>query len=155
MSEFKTIEIDFDVYKAIEAERRSFSERPNDALRRLLGLKGHSSAPEKQKAVAGKGHPWVGDGITLPHGTPCRMRYNNRRYEGVIQNGKWLVDGQAFDSPSGAASGIAVTKNGKHTRLDGWIYWEVMLAGDRAWTPIKALRRSSGDDDLTLEDLGL
>ena len=32
------IMIDLEVHKAIEAERRSFDERPNAILRRLLGL---------------------------------------------------------------------------------------------------------------------
>ena len=38
MSEIATIEIDFDIHKRIEMERQSFTESPNDVLRRLLGL---------------------------------------------------------------------------------------------------------------------
>ena len=40
MSEFRSIEIDFDVHKVIEIERRGFQESPNDVLRRLLKIKG-------------------------------------------------------------------------------------------------------------------
>lgn len=38
MSEFRSIEIDFDVHKVIELERRGFQESPNDVLRRLLKI---------------------------------------------------------------------------------------------------------------------
>ena len=38
MAEVRTIEIDFDIHKLIETERRSFAESPNMVLRRLLNL---------------------------------------------------------------------------------------------------------------------
>jgi hypothetical protein len=38
MSELKQIEIDLDVNRAIEADRRSFRETPNDILRRRYGI---------------------------------------------------------------------------------------------------------------------
>jgi hypothetical protein len=156
MPEFTTIEIDFDVYKLIEAERRSFDESRIDALRRLLKL--------PPKPVVGTlngskpaGRAWSGEGVTLAHGTRLRMHYNGRQHAGEIVDGKWLVEGKTFDSPSGAASGIAVTKRGKTTRLDGWIYWEILAPGDTAWTPIKALRpkRLVGSTHLSAEELGL
>jgi hypothetical protein len=156
MPEFTTIEIDFDVYKLIEAERRSFDEPRIDALRRLLKLPAKAGA-----ATSGGGKPvgraWSGEGVTLAHGTLVRMRYNGRQYEGEIADGKWLVEGTTFDSPSGAASGIAITKRGKTTRLDGWIYWEIKAHGDSGWTPIKALRpkRSANSTSLSLQALGL
>jgi hypothetical protein len=80
------------------------------------------------------------------------MRYNGRQYEGEIVDGKWVIEGKTFDSPSGAASGIAITKRGKTTRLDGWIYWEIQAAGDTGWTPIKALR-PAGSTHVSLEEL--
>jgi hypothetical protein len=157
MPEFTTIEIDFDVYKLIEAERRSFDEPRIDALRRLLKL--------PPKAIAGRtnnsrpsGRAWSGEGVTLAHGTRVRMRYNGRRYEGEIADGKWVIEGTTFDSPSGAASGIAITKKGKTTRLDGWIYWEIQAPGDTGWTPINTLRTrlSIGSiDQSLLEELAL
>ena len=36
--DFTSIEIDFDIHKLIELERRSFTEKPFIALRRLLKL---------------------------------------------------------------------------------------------------------------------
>ncbi len=151
MTEFRTIEVDFDVHKLIEGERQSFTETPNAVLRRLLGLASRSVA----KKVGG-GRSWSGDGVTLPHGTAVKMEYNGRQHEGKIEDGKWVIDGKTFDSPSGAASGVAITKKGKKTRLDGWIYWEACVPGDTSWTPIGVLRpKSNGKVALTLEDLGL
>ena len=137
MMGFRTIDIDFDVHKLIEAERRSFDEKPNEALRRLLKLPPKAA---EQATSINRGRSWFGEGVTLAHGTLIRMRYNGRLYEGEIVNGKWVVERKTFDSPSGAASGIAMTKLGKTTRLDGWIYWEIQGPGDSGWTPIKSLR---------------
>lgn len=139
MPEFMTIEIDFDVYKVIEAERQNFDEPRIAALRRLLGL---PALPNSRNAKGSKreGRAWSGEGVTLAHGTQVRMRYNGRQHEGETSDGKWLVEGRRFDTPSGAASGIAITKRGKKTRLDGWIYWEARTSGDTLWTPISHLR---------------
>lgn len=137
MGELRTIEIDFDVHKKIEAERTSFSESPNDVLRRLLRL-GNATATE---AAKGRGRSWSGKGVTLPDGTELRMEYNGRRYAGTISDGEWLVEGKRFKSPSAAAGGVAVTKDGTHTRLDGWNYWSVKRPGDGDWIAIRTLRR--------------
>lgn len=139
MPDLRTIEIDFDVHKIIELERNSFSETPNEVLRRLLKVSGKRSSSQPQKAMIGR--PWSGKGVTLPHGTELRMDYNGRQYTGTIDNGEWVVEGQRFKSPSAAAGGVAVTKSGKHTNLDGWNYWEAKRPGDTDWVAIKEMRR--------------
>ena len=138
MSEFRTIEIDFDIHKLIEQERRSFAEEPREVLRRLLKL---GEAPAATTLAAQRG--WSGLGVTLPHGTKLRMAYNGVTYEGEIVEGIWVVAGQQFTSPSGAASGVAVTKKGKKTRLDGWNYWHVKLPGTSTWTTLFGLWESA------------
>lgn len=152
MPEFRTIEIDFDVHKLIENERTNFTESANDALRRLLKLPPNSVAKPSKKTVNSH-RSWADEGVTLAHGTALRMRYNGRLHEGEIVDGKWVVDGKAFDSPSGAASGVAITKSGNRTRLDGWIYWEAKLPGEDKWVRIASLRTRT--NTVTLEDLGL
>jgi hypothetical protein len=149
MSDFRTIEIDFDVHKMLENERTSFAESANDTLRRLLKL------PLRTPTVVGTGavkyRSWSDEGVTLAHGTALKMRYNRQSYDGAIVDGKWVVGGKSFDSPSGAASGTAITKSGKHTRLDGWNYWEAKQPGEEKWTRISALKTSNA----TFEKLGL
>src|SRR5260370_41587744 len=115
MTEFRTIEIDFDIHKLIEGERKSFAEAPNDALRRLLPLPARLPAKSPKK-TDNQWRSWSGEGVTLPHGTMLKMRYSGRQHEGEIVDGKWIIDGKTFDSPSGAASGAAITKGGKRTR---------------------------------------
>lgn len=143
MKEIRTIEIDFDVHKVIEAERRSFSETANTVLRRLLRLPESDNAFEPAPASSGNEKAWSEKGVTLPHGTEVRMSYNGQLYEGQIRDGKWVIGNKEFNSPSGAASGIAVTKRGKRTRLDGWMYWEVLIPSESNWTPLKILRRNA------------
>ena len=137
MSELRSIEIDFDVHKMIELERMSFSETPNEVLRRLLKMDGPSPAIVSSTP---EGRPWTGKGVTLPHGTKLRMEYTGRQYTGQISDSEWVVEGQRFKTPSAAASGVAVTRNGNHTQLDGWRYWYVKRPDDADWIAILRLR---------------
>jgi hypothetical protein len=141
MAEFRTIEIDFDVHKRIEAERRGFAELPNTVLRRLLGL--DESKSGTMSKMPGGGRSWASKGVLLPHGTDVRMEYNGRVYAGVIEDGSWIVEGGKYKSPSAAAGGVARTKDGGRTSLDGWIYWQVKRPGDTNWTAIRYLRAAA------------
>ena len=87
-----TIEIDFDVRKAIEANRDSFAETPNDVLKRMVGL----GAPALKLVPAGK--PYTYQHLELPHGTEARMTYNNVDYRAtpgspdfIFLNDLWKV----------------------------------------------------------------
>jgi hypothetical protein len=134
----RTIEIDFDVHKCLEAERASFSETTNEVLRRLLGIGEIPARPSVAPVATGRA--WTGKGVTLPTGTEVRMKYNGRAVAGVIVDGKWLVEGQEFSSPSSAASALCVTKAGRKTSLDGWKYWEAKRPGHDGWIEIESLR---------------
>lgn len=138
MTETKTIEIDFDVHKRIEAERKSFADPPNAALRRLLGLD-LPATPTMRPSSPGK-RSWSGKGVTLPHGTKLYMEYNGRAHNGVIDDGEWLVEGKRFNSPSAAAGGVALTKKGTHPSLDGWEYWFVQRPNDEVPLPLDMLK---------------
>jgi hypothetical protein len=72
-------------------------------------------------------------GVELPHGTNLRMTYNGVTHFGSIDDGSWLVEGQRFSSPSGAACGVARTKKGGKTKLDGWGYWSAQLPDASRW----------------------
>jgi hypothetical protein len=139
-SDHRSIEIDFDIHKLIEKERLSFSETPNQVLRRLLGLSDLKHAnvniqPERQQEKA-----WSWKGVTLPSGTELRMEYNGKQHIAFVKNGEWLVDGVAYTSPSAAAGAIARTKSGQKTSLDGWIYWNFRRPGETRFTRISSLR---------------
>lgn len=138
MTNLRMIEIDFDVHKRIEQERSSFAESPNDVLRRMLGITSNrlSSHPASSSNRA-----WWSKGVMLPHGTELCMNRNGHQYTGKIDNGVWVVEGQRFKSPSGAARGVALTKNGKQTQLDGWALWKVKRPEDKQWIGIESLRK--------------
>lgn len=119
-------------------------------LRRLLNLGDPVPTPPAPSLSSPTRKSWNNQGVTLPHGTPVCMRYNRHTYEGKIVDGSWVIGDRSFDSPSGAASGVAVTKKGKHPRLDGWIYWQVKLPGEDSWKSLDSLRPK-----ITLEELGL
>jgi hypothetical protein len=134
--EFRSIEIDFDVHQRIELARAGFSDTPNAVLRRLLGI----DAPEVEATpIPRTGRNWFDRGVLLPHGTELRMSYRGRTYEGIIDDGQWLVDGRTYSSPSAAAGGCAVTKSGSHPSLNGWNYWQVRRPNDKAPIPISEL----------------
>lgn len=145
----RTIEIDFEVHKAIELERRGFDEAPNTALRRLLGIapaeNEESVARETVAAPSAAGRPWVGKGhstgLTLPHGTELQMDYNGQRFTGRVDNGALVFEGQSFSSPSGAADELCRTKDGRKTSLNGKELISARLPGETDWVLLKALER--------------
>ncbi len=140
MSDLRSIEIDFDVHKAIETERKSFSESPNAVLRRLLGIAGSPAKTTAHSQTEGA-RAWAGKGVSLPHGTQLRMEYNGAQHVGEIADGVWVAEGKTFNSPSAAAGGVALTKKGTHPSLDGWEYWWVKRPSDHDWIALDNLRK--------------
>lgn len=140
--ETTTIEIDFDIHKMIEAERRSFSEKPYLALRRLLSLPEKEVQPEASE-VRTSGRVWMEDGVRIPHGSLARMEYarGQQKYEGQFLDGYLVVNGAEYSSLSAAASAVAKTKNGGSPSLNGWNYWEVQLPGADRWELMEHMRR--------------
>ena len=140
MNSERTIEIDLDVHKLLEANRESMDENRLDILRRVLGL--DSPEPVARRAQVGTDSDvgWLYDGVFLPDGTRCRMRYNGHDGTAEIKNGRWWVGGVPFRSPTGAARAVAVTKGGQKPHLNGWSYWEVRLPESDQWTRISQLR---------------
>jgi hypothetical protein len=136
----RSIEIDWDIHKKIEAERRGFDEPEYAALRRLLGLPTEEiRRPEIQQT---EGRPWSEDGVVVPHGSLARMSYNYGRqnYEGHFLDGKLVVNGKQYDTLSSAASDLALTKAGSKTSLNGWLYWEVRFPHKNQWERLQDLR---------------
>lgn len=138
MTEFRSIDIDFEVHKQIELARESFSETPNTVLRRLLGIDTSQASTRVSAALTMRA--WSGKGVQLPHGTRLRMEYNGRTHEGEIVDGEWMIEGAKYNSPSAAAGGVARTKEGKRTNLDGWLYWWILLPHTETWVKLSEMR---------------
>ena len=144
MQQLQKIEIDWEIHKLIEAERKGFDEAPYVALRRLLKLPPITLNTSKSAAMD-TGLPWRDEGVSVPHGSLARMEYlrGSQVYEGQFLNGKLVVEGQSFDSLSAAADALAVTKDGSKTSLNGWNYWQVKLPNETKWRALNAMRREA------------
>ena len=128
----RTIEVDFDVYKALTLRRPNENVTENDVLRELLRLplKHQSTAP------AGTATPgdWVTKGIRFPAGTEFRANYKGQTYLARVDTGALVLNGDRFDTPSSAA--MSITRN----PVNGWTFWECRLPGQASWQMIKTLR---------------
>lgn len=130
-----SIEVDFDVFKAITMRRASEKVTENDVLRQVLGL------PSKKDPTTPAARPEAGDwttkGVRFPSGTEFRARYKGQTWLARVEGGALVMNGKAYDSPSAAA--VAITDK----PVNGWTFWESRLPGKPGWTIIKALRRSA------------
>jgi hypothetical protein len=131
----QTIDIDFDVFKAITARRHNENTSENDVLREVFGL-----PAKRPQAVPleGSDRDWVTKGVRFPEGTELRARHKGRIHNARVEAGALVLDGKKFDSPSAAA--ISITGN----PVNGWTFWECRLPGEGAWKMIKTLRKPGG-----------
>ena len=128
-----TIEIDFDVFKALTTRRPSEDVSYNDVLREILDLGAPKRAPAPANGVA-QGD-WVSKGVRFPAGTEFRANYKGETHSGKVVGGALVVNGERFDTPSRAA--MSITKNS----VNGWDFWECKIPGKTSWQLITALRK--------------
>ncbi|CAH2606274.1 conserved protein of unknown function (plasmid) [Rhodovastum atsumiense] len=129
-----TIQIDFDVEKALFALRETEEMTFNDVLRKKLGL------PPKQQPIDPKPLlPWNYDKISLPHGTELRLNHQGREHRAEIVDGLWILNGKPQNSPTAAARTIIDTK----AALNGWWKWEAKRPGDVEWEWLGNLRKEA------------
>lgn len=136
------IDIDWDIHRMIEGERRGFNEPQYVALRRLLKLPELDAVTDISLMQEAEGVVWHEDGVSVPHGSLARMSYQRGRqvFEGRFLEGRLVVNGKSFDSLSAAANALAETKEGKKTQLNGWNYWEARFPGETHWRSLKEMR---------------
>jgi hypothetical protein len=139
----QTIEVDFEVYKALTVRRETVVMTENDVIRNLLGLNTKNDNIDYVDDIDGINDlvesllsSWTIKGVTFPKGTKFRAEYKARMYYGEVQNGELVVDGKRFKSPSSAATEI--TKNS----VNGWKFWECKLPTTSTWRLISSLKKS-------------
>ena len=152
----KTIEIDFDVHRAIEAERQGFHDTPNAVLRRLLQLgpapaePGEGFADAPMALLAPPERAWVWKGLELPHGTELRLSYAGVEARGQVLGGELNFSGASYRSPSPAVARAVETARGDKVQVNGWKHMDARRPGDDRWIPLDELRtrgtlRQDGD----------
>lgn len=129
----RTIEVDFDVFKALTLRRPSEDVSENDVLRQLLGFPAKRSAPAQPPGPAAG--DWVTKGVRFPAGTEFRATYKGQTHLGRVEGGALVLSGKQYDTPSAAA--MSITGN----PVNGWTFWEARLPGQAGWKMIKSLRK--------------
>lgn len=131
----RTIEVDFDVFKALTARRATEAVTENDVLRSLLGLNSKRDPTASIASDDPHADDWIVKGIRFPAGTEFRASHKGQTWLGRVERGALVVNGRRFDSPSAAA--VFITK----TPANGWTFWECRMPGQATWQIIKGLRR--------------
>lgn len=136
----RSIEVDFEVHKAIELERTGFDDPPNSALRRLLKL-GPPDKPTVQKPVATDGGKlWTKRGVELRDGTELQVKYSEVEAIGRVLQGKLTFDGSSFRTPSAAVAAVVEWRRGSRVTINGWDYVYARRPGEREWQSLAQLR---------------
>jgi hypothetical protein len=131
----RTIEVDFDVFKAITARRAREDVTENDVLRSLLALPPKRGPAQPATTDVPDEGDWIVKGIRFPAGTEFRASHKGQTWLGRVERGALVVNGKRFDTPSAAA--VFITKS----PANGWTFWECRLPGQASWQIIKGLRR--------------
>jgi len=130
----RTIEVDFDVYKALLTRRPSEDVTENDVLRELLHLP-RKKGPSAVQAGPAPGD-WITKGVRFPAGTEFRAHHKGQTYLARVESGALVLNGRRYDSPSAAA--VSITGSA----VNGWRFWEARLPGEAGWNMIESLRRA-------------
>jgi len=82
-------------------------------------------------------------GATIPNGLRLRGRYGRADFiHADVKDGRIVVDGIAFESPSKAAVHAARKLGSTAYSLNGWRWWQFETPGDPGnWRPLDALRQ--------------
>jgi hypothetical protein len=131
----RTIEVDFDVFKALTARRASEAVTENDVLRSLLGLNSKRDLTASIATDSPDAEDWIAKGIRFPANTEFRASHKGQTWLGRVERGALVVNGRRFDTPSAAA--VFITKS----PTNGWTFWECRMPGQTTWQIIKGLRR--------------
>lgn len=130
-----TIEVDFEVFKALTARRPTEDVSENDVLRQLLRLSPQSSVTAKSNNP--RPDDWVTKGVRLPAGTELRATYKGQLHLARVASGALIYNDERFNSPSAAA--MRVTGN----PVNGWTFWEYRMPGQSRWATLKHLRQNT------------
>ena len=124
-----SIEVDFEVFKALTMRRAAETVTYNDVIRDLLNL----SKAQPTNSV-GPVRYLVCRGGRIPIGTKLRASYRGVQYEAVVTDRGIDFQGKCYRTPSKAA--MAITKS----NINGWNFWDAQPPGATGWRKLTALR---------------
>lgn len=124
-----TIDVDFEVYKALTNRRETETTTYNDVIRQLLQL-----PAAKTKAMVQLGQGWVQKGVSFPNGTEFRATYKGKTYLAHVADNQMMLNGKAQKSLSEAATSIT------NNSVNGWRFWECRFPGGMEWRVADAIK---------------
>ena len=127
-----SIDIDFEVFKALTNLRQTEAETYNDVVRALLKF----PKPTQSTIPPAKGSkPWIVSDTSFPVGSEFMAAYKGKIYTGSANDGKLeLEDGGKFTTPSAAAMHIT------GCNVNGWRFWKCKLPGASQFVLLERLR---------------
>lgn len=126
-----SIDVDFDVFKALTNLRATEEITYNDVIRGLLDL----GPTSKTKTAIPSSLGCVFKGVSFPDGTQFRATYKGKTYAAEIKNGRWVdSSGTPRKSPSDAAAKVTGTS------VNGWRFWQAKRPGEPSWRVLSDLR---------------
>jgi hypothetical protein len=129
-----SIDIDFDVFKAITAARQNAGTSENDVLRKLLGLGSPDVTGDDSPQSTPATQVWTSEGVDFPVGLKLQHRFRDGRLaEAKITRKGVEYNGQAY----GGLSPAAAAASGH--QANGWQFWEMETRA--GWRKADALRR--------------
>ena len=76
----RTIEVDFDVYKALTSRRPTEDVSENEVLRDILGLSPKRQRAASTVATSSDANDWIVKGVRFPVGTEFRASYKGQTW---------------------------------------------------------------------------
>ena len=132
----KTIEVPDDLYKELEKRAIPFEDKePADVIRRIIDYPRIGSA-ETDESTCDNGSDLHCRGGMIHHGTRLRKTYKGHSFEAEVLNGKILLNGNSYLSPSEAANAAVCSVGPQSSSINGWIFWEFLDTTTRQWKPL-------------------
>lgn len=129
----KYVQVDLEVWKEIEKNRESFTQTPNDILRKIFMLTEASAKEKVVPAEGGSSETVIGLSTEyglLPDGMKLSRVYKGKEYNAQVVNGAIELEGIRFNSLSMA--GVHVTKY----NVNGWHFWKYFDEKTQKWEPM-------------------
>lgn len=137
------IEIDLESYKKLVLLRENEQDTDADVIRKILsnypisyGDKRNKSNDAQADEVQASGS-WFSRGVEFPAGTKFRGVAKGQTIGGVVKDGALVIGGKKQKNLSDAASRLL------DYPINGWVFWQVLLPGEREWVQAKKLRLGS------------
>lgn len=140
-----SIDIDFDVFKALTIRRENERMTENDVIRDLLKMPPAATALQATlgevahrlgETIAKRPDVWVCKAVAFPVGTAFRAKYQGATVTAEVRSDGLHMNGEVAGSPSQAARMVT------GTNVNGWTFWECRFPGESRWRPLRALRPS-------------